>query len=164
VNRAAGRRDLLLGALAIGGGLLIIWLAGQIRGMPGQPFSPGFVPSIVGGVAALVGAVMILRAARGQAPSIEEQTPSPADEPVLRLAALWVLGGIAAIAFLFEAVGFIPLLLVWIIGFLLLLGVRPLPALAFTVPMVVAIDVAFSRLLGVPLPPGEWLIDLGLLG
>lgn len=164
MSNAAGRRDLLVGALAIGSGLLIIWLAGQIRGMPGQPFSPGFVPSIVGGCAAVVGAIMMLRALRGHAPPIEDEAPPAADEPALRAAAFWVVFGIAAIAVLFEAVGFMPLLLVWIIGFLLLLDVRLLPAVAFAVPMVVAIDIAFARLLGVPLPPGDWLIDLGLLG
>jgi putative tricarboxylic transport membrane protein len=164
VTDAAGRRDLLVGALAVGGGALVIWLAGQIRGMPGQPFTPGFVPAIVGGCAALVGAAMMLRAVLGKAPPVEEEEAPPADEPALRLAALWVLAGIAAIAVLFEVVGFIPLLVVWITGFLLLLGVRPLPALAFAVPMVVGMDLAFSRLLGVPLPPGDWVIELGLLG
>jgi hypothetical protein len=163
VNAAAGRRDLLVGALAVGGGLLVVWLAGQIRGMPGQPFTPGFVPSIVGGCAALLGAAMMLRAAFGRAPSIEQDAPAPGD-PALRAAAAWVLFGIAAIALLFEALGFIPLMLAWLTGFLLLLGVRLLPALLFAVPMVVAIDLAFASLLGVPLPPGDWLIDLGLIG
>jgi hypothetical protein len=162
VSNAAGRRDLLVGALAIGGGLLVVWLAGQIRGMPGQPFTPGFVPMIVGGGAALVGAAMMLRAALGLAPPVEED--APADEPSLRAAAAWVLFGIGVIALLFEAVGFMPLMIAWLLGFLLLLGVRARHALLFAVPMVLAIDLAFASLLGVPLPPGDWMIALGLLG
>ncbi|WP_170984937.1 tripartite tricarboxylate transporter TctB family protein [Roseomonas sp. AR75] len=162
MNTAAGRRDLLVGALAIGGGLIVVWLAAQIRGMPGQPFSPGFAPSITGGLAALVGAALVLRAAFGHAPALGEE--DEAGGPPFRLAALWVGGGIIAIAVLLESLGFVPLLVVWLTGFLLLTGVRLLPALAFAMPMVLGMDLAFTKLLGVPLPPGDWLIDLGLLG
>jgi putative tricarboxylic transport membrane protein len=162
LTTAAGRRDLLVGALAIGGGLLVIWLAGQIRGMPGQPFSPGFAPAIIGGLAALVGATLMLRAALGHAPSLNEDAAETG--PALRGAAIWVIGGIVAVAVLFEAVGFIPLLLVWLTGFLLLTGVRLLPAIGFAVPLVLGMDLAFTKVLGVPLPPGDWMIALGLLG
>ncbi|PWS35611.1 hypothetical protein DFH01_18620 [Falsiroseomonas bella] len=162
MNAAAGRRDLLVGALAIGGGLTVMWLAAQIRGMPGQPFSPGFAPSIIGGLAALVGAVLVLRAALGHAPALESEEADPG--PPFRAAALWVGGGILVIAALFETIGFVPLLLVWLAGFLMLTGVRLLPAIAFAVPMVFGMDLAFTKLLGVPLPPGEWMIALGLLG
>jgi putative tricarboxylic transport membrane protein len=161
LNGAAGRRDLLVGTLAIGGGLMVVWLAMQIRGMPGQPFSPGFAPSIIGGAAALVGAVLVLRAALGQAPALEEEEAGSG--PPFRAAALWVGGGILAIAVLFETVGFVPLLVVWLTGFLLLTGVRLLPAIAFAMPMVLGMDLAFTTLLGVPLPPGDWMIALGLL-
>lgn len=162
MNTAAGRRDLLVGALAFSGGLLLVWLAAQIRGMPGQPFSPGFAPSIIGALAALVGVGLMLRAALGHAPALEtEQSGSGLP---FRAAAIWVGGGILAIAVLFEAVGFLPLLLVWLIGFLLLTGVRLLPAIAFAVPMVFGLELAFTKLLGVPLPPGDWMIELGLLG
>lgn len=167
MTSAAVRRELLVGALAIGGGGLVMWLAGQIRGMPGQPVSPGFMPATVGGAAMAVGAAMMLRAALGQVPPIDEEAApadEPADEPALRAAALWVMAGIAAISVLFEAVGFVPLLVTWIVGFLLLLGVPLLRAIAFAVPLVLALGFTFSHLLGVPLPPGDWLIELGLLG
>lgn len=159
---SATRRDLLVGALAIAGGVGIVWAAGQIRGMPGQPLSPGFVPGIVGGLAALVGLVLVLRAALGHAPHIDEEDAEHPGPP-LRLAAAWVLGGIAAIALLFEAVGFMPLLVVWLTVFQWLLGVRLLPALVLAAILTVGIDQAFTRVLGVPLPPGDWLIDLGWL-
>jgi len=157
----AGRRDLLLGAVTIGGGAAIAWLASQIRGMPGQPFSPGFVPGIVGCLAMLVGAVLILRAATGHAPPIEEEMQEDGAGPPLPLAATWLVAGILAIAFLLEAIGFLPLMVVWLAGFQALLGVRLLPALLLSVGMSFAVDQAFTRLLGVPLPPGDWLIDLG---
>lgn len=158
MSRAAARRDLILGALAIGGGLSIAWLAAQIRGMPGQPFSPGFFPGIIGVLGALVGLVLVLRAGAGRAPALAAETPAG---PALRLAALWVVGGIAAVAALFEFAGFAPLLIVWLAGFQMLLGVRPPGALALAVLLVLGLEAAFTRLLGVPLPPGEWRIALG---
>lgn len=157
---SAARRDLILGACAIGGGLTIAWLAAQIRGMPGQPFSPGFVPGIVGVLAAVTGLVLVLRALAGHAPPIATEDADGHGRP-LRLAAAWVLGGIALVALLFEAVGFLPLMIVWLAGFQMLLGVRTLPAMALSVAMAFAVDEAFVRILGVPLPPGEWMIALG---
>ena len=157
----ANRRDLLVGALAILGGVAVMWMAGQIRGMPGQPFSPGFFPGIVGGLAALLGTVLVLRAGLGHAPQIQDADAPAEAEPALRLAALWVLGGIAAIAFFFEAVGFLPLLLVWLTGFQLLLGVGWLRAIALSAALAIGAEQTFTRLLSVPLPPGDWRIALG---
>lgn len=139
---------------------MVAWLAAQIRGMPGQPFSPGFVPGIVGVLAATLGVVLVLRAIAGHAPPIEEEETEGHGRP-LRLAAAWVLGGIALVAVLFESVGFLPLMIAWLTGFQLLLGVRPLPAVALSALMTFAVDEAFVRILGVPLPPGDWLIELG---
>jgi hypothetical protein len=82
----AARRDLLLGACALGGGLLVAWLAAGIRGMPGQPFSPGFVPGIVGTLAAMIGLALVLRAMAGHAPPIAEEETEGHGRP-LRLAA-----------------------------------------------------------------------------
>lgn len=158
---SATRRDLVVGALAVAGGVAVMWLAGQIRGMPGQPFSPGFFPGIVGGLAALLGAVLLLRAGLGRAPRIVEDDAAEKAEPALRLAALWVLGGIAAIAVFFEDAGFLPLLLVWLTGFQLLLGVGWLRAVALSAALVIGVEQAFTRMLGVPLPPGDWLIAIG---
>jgi len=163
VAASARRRDLLVGALAMAGGVAVMWMAGQIRGMPGQPLSPGFFPGIVGGLAALLGAVLVLRAALGRAPHIEEDAAQDQADASLPLAACWVAGGIVAIAVLFEDVGFLPLLIVWLTGFQILLGVRWLPALLLSAAMAVATEQAFSRLLGVPLPPGDWRIALGWL-
>ncbi len=137
-----------------------MWMAAQIQGMPGQPFSPGFFPGLVGAFAVLCGATLILRAAGGRAPHIEED--EEAAGPPLRAAAAWVLGGIAVMVLLLETVGFLPLALLWLLGFQLLLGVRVLPALVLSVLLVAATYQAFTHLLGVPLPPGEWLIELGL--
>lgn len=156
----AARRDLLLGACALGGGLLVAWLAAGIRGMPGQPFSPGFVPGIVGTLAAMIGLALVLRAMAGHAPPIAEEETEGHGRP-LRLAAAWVLGGIAVVAVLFEAVGFLPLMILWLAGFQMLLGVRAVPAIALSGAMAFVVDEAFVRILGVPLPPGEWLIALG---
>jgi putative tricarboxylic transport membrane protein len=158
---SAKRRDLLVGALAISGGISVMWMAGQIRGMPGQPFSPGFFPGIVGGLAALLGMVVVLRAGLGHAPRIQETDAPDEAEPALRLAALWVLGGIAAIAVFFEVVGFLPLLLVWLTGFQRLLGVGWLRSLALSIALTMGVEQAFTRLLGIPLPPGDWRIALG---
>jgi putative tricarboxylic transport membrane protein len=158
---SAKRRDLLVGALAISGGVAVMWMAGQIRGMPGQPLSPGFFPRIVGGLAALLGAVLVLRAGLGHAPDIQEADAPAEAQPALRVAALWVLGGIVAIAVFFEAVGFLPLLLVWLTGFQVLLGVGWLRGIALSAALAIGVEQAFTRLLGVPLPPGDWRIALG---
>jgi putative tricarboxylic transport membrane protein len=104
--------------------------------------------------------VLVLRAVAGRAPPLAEEDTEGHGRP-LRLAAAWVLGGIAAAALLFEALGFLPLMILWLAGFQLLLGVRPLPAVALAAIMAFAVDEAFVRILGVPLPPGEWLIALG---
>ncbi len=157
----AAKRDLLVGALAMAGGAAVVWLAGQIRGMPGQPFSPGFFPGIVGGLAALLGAVLVLRAALGRAPRIEEDEAAAEAEPALRIAALWVAGGIAAIAVFLEDLGFLPLLVGWLCGFQMLLGVGWARAVALSAVLAFGAQQAFTRLLGVPLPPGDWLITLG---
>lgn len=105
----------------------------------------------------------MLRAAIGRAPRIKEDDVEQDAEPSFRLAALWVAGGIAAIALLFEDIGFLPLMILWLTGFQLLLGVRLPAALALAAAMSLGVDQAFTQLLGVPLPPGEWRIALGWL-
>jgi hypothetical protein len=105
--------------------------------------------------------VVVLRAGLGHAPRIQETDAPDEAEPALRLAALWVLGGIAAIAVFFEVVGFLPLLLVWLTGFQRLLGVGWLRSLALSIALTMGVEQAFTRLLGIPLPPGDWRIALG---
>jgi putative tricarboxylic transport membrane protein len=103
----------------------------------------------------------LLRAGLGHAPDIQEAEAPAEAQPALRVAALWVLGGIVAIAVFFEAVGFLPLLLVWLTGFQVLLGVGWLRAIALSAALAIGVEQAFTRLLGVPLPPGDWRIALG---
>lgn len=158
MTRPGDRRDLLLGGLAVAGGLGVAVLSAQIGGMPGQPFSPGFFPRLLGALAAAVGLVLALRALRGRAPAGEEEAPAG---PPLRLATAWVIGGLVALGWLMEPLGFAPAMVGWLFGFLLLLRARPLGALLLALVLTLAAELAFTRLLSVPLPPGEWRIALG---
>lgn len=141
--------DRWIGILAILGGLAIISGTFGFREVPGQQFGSGFFPRIVGGAAILTGLVQILIA-----------TPAPALRiaPELRSRdALLKLAVLAAVIFWLLTVNMLGFLLTTALVALalsLVLGARPLPALAVAAGLSVLLHVIFAVLLRVPLPRG----------
>lgn len=158
MTASARRRDLGLGAAALVGGIMVAMLAARIQGMPGQPLPPGFFPGLVGIFAAVIGAVLLLRAALGHAPPIDAVEDAPA--PPMRRAAAWVLAGPLAMIWLVTPLGLLPLLILWLAVFMWLLGVRAWVAVLVAVALVWPTHALFTEVLGVALPPGDLWIDL----
>jgi putative tricarboxylic transport membrane protein len=118
----------------LGGGIILG--AAQFPVIPGQDYGPAFFPTIIGVGLLLSGAAYAFNALR---------QPEPGAETVR----LW------------ETVGFIVLVSVFLTGFLVLLKVALWRAALLAVIATVAVYLVFIRLLMVPLPAGI-LSNLGL--
>ncbi|MBB3020490.1 putative tricarboxylic transport membrane protein [Microvirga lupini] len=151
---------------ALGGGIVLG--AAQFPTIPGQDYGPGFFPTILGVGLLLSGAAYAINALRQPEPAAaatfgtvdKEGGETPADRPYYAALA-WVLLGLGVIIRLWETVGFIVLLSVFLTGFMVLLKVALWRAALLAVVATVAVYLVFIRLLMVPLPAGI-LANLGL--
>jgi putative tricarboxylic transport membrane protein len=153
---------------ALGGGIVLG--AAQFPTIPGQDYGPGFFPTILGFGLLLSGAAYAITALRQPEPAgavaaygaVEQEggDEAPADRPYYAAFA-YLLLGLVAIIRLWETVGFILLLSVFLTGFMALLKVALWRAALLAVIATVAVYLVFIRLLMVPLPAGI-LANLGL--
>lgn len=162
------KAELCAGVILSVVGAGIVFGATQFPTIPGQDYGPGFFPIILGVGLLLSGAAYAINALRqpelAAAASLpleqEVDDEAPAERPYYGAVA-WLLLGLAAIIKLWETVGFILLLSVFLTGFLVLLRVSLWRAALLAVIATVAVYLVFIRILMVPLPAGI-LANLGL--
>lgn len=150
----------------LGGGIILG--AAQFPVIPGQDYGPAFFPTIIGVGLLLSGAAYAFNALRQPEPGLESvfgtvddgSEEAPAARPYYAAFA-WLVVGFGLIVRLWETVGFIVLVSIFLTGFLLLLKVALWRAALLAVISTVAVYLVFIRLLMVPLPAGI-LSNLGL--
>jgi putative tricarboxylic transport membrane protein len=148
-RRVLGEIALGLGFAAFGAGIALV--ADGTPTIPGQAYGAGFFPILIGWAMAAVGGLIALRALRigvpGEAGPLQRRAPFPA-------ALAWTVLGLVGVILLFETVGFVALMTVYVGVFMLLLRVPAAPAMAIAAGASLAVDLLFVRFLLVPLPPG----------
>ena len=149
--------DILSGLALIVFSLAMMTLTLTFPDFPGQKFGPSLFPRILGVGLTLCGAALVrngLASRRAGTPWLElapwTQDPWRVTSFLLTLALLlvYILAS--------EAVGFIPIALVFLLALFVWLGVRLVPAVLIAVVATIAIHWFFSTMLRVPLPRG-WL-------
>lgn len=151
-----GRHGRVLGEVATGAGFAALGttmalVADGTPTIPGQAYGPGFFPILIGWAMAAVGVLIALRALRGK----HAEAGDPPDRlPSYPAALAWTVIGLVGIVLLFEPLGFVAAATIYLAVFMMLLKVRPLPAIALAAAASLAIDLLFVRFLLVPLPPG----------
>ena len=143
--------DGLSGGVVVAGAALLLWTASGLPDMPGQRFGPATFPTLIGIAMAAAGLVVLWRG-RAERPLFSIGTLG--HDRRVQVAVLWLLGGLVAMLVLWQPVGFPLLAAVYSGGLMLILGVRPLPAVFWACAVSVVVHLVFTRLLLVPLPAG----------
>lgn len=146
--------DTILGVLILVFGLAIVIASLELPDMPGQEVGPDLFPTIIGAGFILCGAFMAWRARkdwRGQALVSFEAWRGGSRKIV---AVVWLIGGMVVYIAVFDWAGFILLSMVYTGGLMFILGVRPLPAVFWSLGLTLFVYELFTRMLYVPLPGG----------
>lgn len=141
--------DRVIGLLAILGGCAILYGTLGFREVPGQQIGSAFFPRLVGGAAILAGVVQIALAAGGPLlalPGWSGPRGVVSALSVVAAAALWLV--------LAGSLGFLATTALVVAALALVLGARPLPALALGSGAAAALHLIFAVALRVPLPRG----------
>lgn len=146
--------DTLLGVLILALGLAIVVGARELPDMPGQEVGPDLFPTIIGAGFILCGAVIALRGRREWRTQPLVSLESWRGEPRKIVAVIWLIGGMVIYIAAFDWVGFILLSMIYTGGLMLILGVRPVPAVGWSLGMTIFVFELFTRMLYVPLPGG----------
>ncbi|MEE2951138.1 MAG: tripartite tricarboxylate transporter TctB family protein [Pseudomonadota bacterium] len=149
--------DLLLGVLVLLGGIAIYVSAIGFTAIPGQAYGAGTMPRAIAVFAVVLGLFMIVASCvrGGRMPRLDL-----ADWAKSGKAWFGLLVAILMVVFYIVAaplIGFVPASIVVMIVMMLVLGTRPVPAIAVSILACVVIQQAFGRLLLVPLPRSELL-------
>ena len=149
--------DLTLGLVVLAGAVAIFLSALQFSPIPGQAYGAETMPKAIALLTFGLGLYLVGRSlAAGEtrpAMVLAGWTRSPAS--LLGLAA--AIGLVLAYILFSGTVGFLPMAFIVTAGLMLVLGVRPLTAIAVSLLAVVVIQQAFGRLLLVPLPRSAML-------
>lgn len=146
--------DVILGALVLVLGLAVVVGSQMLPAMPGQDVGPSLFPTIIGAGFIVCGGYIALRGRD------EWRVQPPVSLDIWRgdrrkvVAVVWLVGGMVVYIAAFDWVGFILLSMVYVGGLMLVLGVRPLPAVGWSLGMTFFVFELFTRMLYVPLPGG----------
>ncbi|MTH80233.1 tripartite tricarboxylate transporter TctB family protein [Paracoccus aestuariivivens] len=138
------------GLVLLGAGVVLAAL--RIPDVPGVRFGADLMPAICGCGLALFGVFLTRAGLREAGPlaSFDDWRVSPRN----LLAALWVVLGLCAGLFLFESLGFPLFGMIFMAGLMVLMGARPLTVALVAPLFVLALHLAFTRIMFVDLPVG----------
>ncbi|MET0417795.1 MAG: tripartite tricarboxylate transporter TctB family protein [Actinoplanes sp.] len=142
-----------LGGVMLVGAVVVLVDAASLR--PSDEFvGPAAVPTVVGCMLGLLGALLVLQAVRRLRTSTVREEPLP-HRRLVRLAAMVVL--LIVFAFLLPVVGYVVASALLFTGAALLLG-APYPArtAAYGWTLAGVVFLIFDRLIGLALPTGPW--------
>lgn len=122
--------------------------------IPGQPVGPALFPGLIAGGLCIAGVLLVARGWRQRADQRWLAWDAWVRSPRHVLAFATVLAAVLFYIFAAQALGFLPTAAIALAALLLVLRVRPLPALAIAVIAALAVHFAFYKLLKVPLPWG----------
>lgn len=165
------RVDVLLGVALAAAGLYIAFESARFPKIPAQAYGPGFFPQLVGYLLSASGVLTAARALarhirRGKAdPSVGDDRTRGHEASAARAgtsgrhtpnwaAIVWVLAGLAGIAWAMNTVGFLILVPVFLLGYLYLVGEPSVRSLLVVAASTTAAWYGFAVLLKVQIPPG----------
>ena len=146
--------DAVFGAVFLLLGVVVLVHVQAFPKIPGQPVGPALFPGLLSALLAVCGALLIVSGVRNRAEQPWYETAEWMRSGRHFIAFAAIVGGVAAYALLANPVGFLIVAPVLLFVWMSVLGVRPLPALAFSVLATLVIWYAFYKLLRVPLPWG----------
>ena len=146
--------DAVSGGLLLAGAVAIALYARTLPAIPGQQYGAGAFPLVIAGGLAGCALLLILKGVRtlGTVPLFTMPEWGRRPRALIGLAATLVL---VLLYILFsERIGFVPFSVAILFCLFLILEARPLPAIVVAVVATVVIQLAFAKLLRVPLPWG----------
>jgi putative tricarboxylic transport membrane protein len=146
--------DAVFGAVFLLLGVVVLVHVQAFPKIPGQPVGPALFPGLLSALLAVCGALLIVSGVRNRAEQPWYETAEWMRSGRHFIAFAAIVGGVAAYVLLANPVGFLIVAPVLLFVWMSVLGVRPLPALAFSVLATLVIWYAFYKLLRVPLPWG----------
>jgi putative tricarboxylic transport membrane protein len=145
----------ILGALIALLGAVVFWHVQGFPNIPGQKFGASLFPSVISAGMVICGGLLAMRgireAARGGRLLVIDDW---ARDPVVVLRFVSVPAGILFYVLTSNFLGFHIAASLAMLGWLLLFGLKPLPAVAMAVVFPALMHLAFYKLLRVPLPWG----------
>jgi putative tricarboxylic transport membrane protein len=146
--------DALIGVLLIAFSAGIIAVASRFPPLPGQPFGPSLLPTLIAVGLILAGAVLIARGLRARPGQAWLEVDDWVRTPKLVFDLALMIGAVAFYIALSDELGYLIVAPLALFAFLLATGVRPLAALPVAVLVPPIIHYIFYTVLKVPLPWG----------
>lgn len=144
--------DSILGALIALLGAVVLWHVQSFPTIPGQKFGAALFPGVVSGGLLICGLLLSLRGVRAGGPLLSLDTW--VRDPITLVRFLSVPAGILFYVLTSNFLGFHVAASLAMLGWLLVFGLKPLPAVAMAIAFPVLMHLAFYKLLRVPLPWG----------
>lgn len=147
--------DTVLGALFALLGAIVLWHVRTFPVIPGQKFGAALFPGVIAAGLVVCGILLSVRGLRqagggGRTIALDEW----ARDPVVVVRFLSVPAGLLFYILTSNFLGFHIAASVTMLGWLLVFGVRPLPAVALAIGFPALMHLAFYKVLRVPLPWG----------
>ena len=147
--------DTILGALFALLGAIVLWHVRTFPVIPGQKFGAALFPGVIAAGLVVCGILLSVRGLRqagggGRTIAFDEW----ARDPVVVFRFLSVPAGLLFYVLTSNSLGFHIAASVAMLGWLLVFGMKPLPALALAIVFPVVMHLAFYKILLVPLPWG----------
>jgi putative tricarboxylic transport membrane protein len=149
VQRSDRWVGLALAALA----LAVLWTAREFPQVPGQKLGAAFLPLLIGAGLLLCALALIARSLR---PGAYRERRQPVEVREHYGSSAVIVGAVLVYIFFAERIGFLLVAPLCLLPVFLVLRVRWLPALLWTLGGTVLVHLAFYKLLRVPLPWG-WI-------
>jgi putative tricarboxylic transport membrane protein len=149
--------DAVFGVLLLLAGVVVIVHVQSFPKIPGQQVGPALFPGLVAAGFVVCGALLVLSGIKARRAGEDAPWLRVGDwvrSPGHALAFAVIVAGVAAYVLFANAIGFLVIAPLLLASWLLVLGVRPLPAIATAIVGSLVIWYAFYKLLRVPLPWG----------
>jgi putative tricarboxylic transport membrane protein len=144
--------DSILGALIALLGAVVLWHVQSFPTIPGQKFGAALFPGVVAGGLLICGLLLSVRGVRNGGPLFALDTW--AHDPITVVRFLSVPAGILFYVLTSNFLGFHVAASLAMLGWLLVFGLKPVPAVAMAIAFPLIMHLAFYKLLRVPLPWG----------
>lgn len=144
--------DAVIGLVLIVVAAVTIWLTRSFPAMPGQKYGPELFPRILAAGIAIGGVILVVNGLRNRRPLLALAAWTREPQAVVNFIAVPV--ALLLYILVSDLLGFLLTAILITFGLLYLFRRRPVSSLVIAVASVAVIQLAFTRLLLVPLPRG----------
>jgi putative tricarboxylic transport membrane protein len=147
--------DTILGALFALLGVVVLWHVQSFPVIPGQKFGAALFPGVISAGLVICGLLLTARGLRRPAPGARLIAFDDwARDPVIVIRFLSVPIGLLFYVLTSDFLGFHIAASLAMLAWLLVFGMKPLPAVAVAIAFPIVMHLAFYKILRVPLPWG----------